>query len=841
LEEEVRTDEFAQHSIQETLKTLGVDPLKGLSSTQVLERRGRFGSNEILEQEESLWHRIFRRFWGPIPWMIEAAAFLSAIVQKWEDFAIIMTMLLINAGVDFFQEHRALNALKVLKQHLNVETIVLRSGEFSQVPARDLVPGDMIKLKIGDIVPADVQLYQGYANTIVKQSEMLAIVVNTGSHTNFSGMVSLVATAQLEERSHFQKMVIQIGDFLILLTIILIVLVVFVGLFRHEDFLEIARFSLVLTVASIPVALPAVLSVTLAVGALNLARRGAIVSKLTAIEELAGVDVFCSDKTGTLTKNEMHVANPVIFDGHDENELFLLAALASKVENRDPIEIPIFHYIEDHFPSLDWSVYKQIQFTPFDPIRKQTEAEVEWEGKRFTALKGAPQVLLEMANLSASEASRITDAIDQLAMKGFRSIAVGRKEGEQLTLVGLIPLFDPPRDDAIRAIEDMRAHGIQVKMVTGDNISIAQEVGRMLGLQGRAILPAELKSVGHEDLYILAKVVSEGIYRRLAPDISEEAVEQLTREIILELEKSFETEKMTAGLIRSHESAIIQTIEAVDIFAQVAPEDKYYLVDALQKANYIVGMTGDGVNDAPALKKADCGIAVSNATDAARAAADIILTSPGLSVINDAIKQARITFERMQSYSLFRIAETMRIILFIALSIIIFDFYPVTATMIIILALLNDIPIMAIAFDNTKVDKTPVRWNMKETLTVSSVLGLAGLASSFLLLYILMHFQFSVLLIQALLFVKLDVAGHSTIYTTRTGDRHFWEKPYPSLALFGAAFSTRIIGTLIAVYGLFMEPIGWTYAMYIWLYATGWFVLNDFIKVAVFRRIRSLK
>jgi len=694
----------------------------------------------------------------------------------------------------------------------------------------------------GESLPVTKKVSEvAYANTIVKQSEMLAVVINTGSHTNFSGMVSLVATAQLEERSHFQKMVIQIGDFLILLTIILVVLVIFVGLFRHESFFEIVRFSLVLAVASIPVALPAVLSVTLAVGALNLARRGAIVSKLTAIEELAGVDVFCSDKTGTLTKNEMRVANPILFDGHDEEEMFLLAALASKVENEDPIEVPIYHYIEAHLPSLDWSVYKQIRFTPFDPIRKQTEAEVEWRGEHFTAIKGAPQVLLEMAKLPASEAGKITDSVTRLASEGYRSIAVGRIEGGQLKLVGLIPLFDPPREDAAKVIEDMRAHGVQVKMITGDNIAIAQEIGKMLGLQGRAILPAELKSVGHEDLYILAKVVSAGICRRLAPDIGEEAVKQLTREIILELEKAFETEKITAGLIRSHESAIIKTIESVDIFAQVAPEDKYYLVDALQKANYIVGMTGDGVNDAPALKKADCGIAVSNATDAARAAADIILTSPGLSVIDDAIKQARITFERMQSYSLFRIAETTRIILFIALSIIVFNFYPVSATMIIILALLNDIPIMAIAFDHTKVNETPVRWNMKEMLTVAFVLGLAGVASSFLIFYLLIYFQFPALLIQSMLFIKLNVAGHMTIYTARTGDRHFWVKPYPSWILFGAASLTLVTGTLIAVYGLFMEPIGWTYAIYLWLYAVAWFVVDDFIKVAVYRRIRSLK
>jgi len=332
---------------------LEVDPARGLSAAEAAARLRRYGANQIEEKEEPLWHRALRRFWGPIPWMIETAAVLSAVVQKWEDFGIILVMLLVNAGLDFFQEHRALNALKALKQRLANEVLVMRDGAFGTIVARDLVPGDVVKLRIGNVVPADVQLFSGdyllldqsaltgeslpvskktggiaYASTIVKQGEMLAIVVNTGAHTNFHTVVALVARASLEERSHFQKMVIRIGNFLILITVALVALIIMVALFRHENFLEILRFALVLTVASIPVALPAVLSVTMAVGAVNLARRKAIVSRLTAIEELAGVDVFCSDKTGTLTKNEMRVAEPVVRAGFDERTLFLVAALA---------------------------------------------------------------------------------------------------------------------------------------------------------------------------------------------------------------------------------------------------------------------------------------------------------------------------------------------------------------------------------------------------------------------------------------------------------------------------------------------------------------------------------
>ena len=296
---------------------------------------------------------------------------------------------------------------------------------------------------------------------------------------------------------------------------------------------------------------------------------------------------------------------------------------------------------------------------------------------------------------------------------------------------------------------------------------------------------------------------------------------------------------LAKGYAKKHESEIIDIIEDADGFAQVFPEDKYYIVDKLQKADHIVAMTGDGVNDAPALKKADVGIAVSGATDAARAAADVILLTPGLSVINNAFKEARKTFAKMQSYAIFRIAETIRVILFMTLAILIFDFYPITAIMIIMLALLNDIPILTIAFDNVRVAPKPIRWNMKEILTVATVLGLLGVVSSFLLFYLLESWNIPRDMIQAIIFLKLDVAGHATIYLARTGDKPFWHKPYPSWTLFLTVFATRIIGTFVAVYGIFMEAIGWEYAVYIWIYATFWFFINDFIKIITYKMIRK--
>ena len=860
------TDNYTGQKVQETLANWSVDPDSGLTSGEAKIKLGQHGPNEIEAKEEALWHRVFRRFWGPIPWMIEIAAILSAVVQKWEDFIIVIIMLLVNAFLDFFQEHRALNALKALKQQVTIDVRVLRDGHYLQIPSRDLVPGDIILLRIGDIIPADVQLLDGdylsidesaltgeslpvtkhldevaFTNTIIKQGEMRAVVVNTGSQTRFSSVVSLVAKASLEERSHFEQMVMQIGNFLIILTLVMVALIVVVGLFRHEDFMELARFAMVLTIAAIPVALPAVLSVTMAVGAINLARKQAIVTRLTAIEELAGVDIFCSDKTGTLTKNEMQVVTPITLEGYTEEELFLYAILASRKENNDPIELPIFYYLDLNFPNCNWQQWEQHSFSPFDPTRKHTSAIVSNGNERFTVFKGAAQVLLDMAELSDNETIAINNSIDLLASKGYRTLVVAiQHEKKPLDLIGLIPLIDPPREDSAQVIKQMRALGVELKMITGDNLAIAREIGHMLGLKQRAVRSNQVTGKSSHEMTDMAPALTHAIYHRLNPDVSHKEAQRFANEVLKDLEQIYDTSMLERQFIHTHESALVEMIESVDIFAEVLPEDKHAIIDTLQKANHIVGMTGDGVNDAPALKKADCGFAVSNATDAARAAADIILTSPGLSVINHAIHQARNTFERMKSYATFRIAETIRIILFISLSIIIFDFYPITALMIILLALLNDLPILTIAYDNTKTSDKPVRWNMKELFTVASILGISGVISSFLLFFLLRENGLDEKIIQTLIFLKLLIAGHSTIFVTRNNG-WFWKKPWPSPLLLGAIFGTEIIGTLIAVNGIWITAISWQYVLYIWAYALAWFIFNDLVKIGVYKMLGNQK
>lgn len=883
----MKVEDAKNTPIDKLVSELRTDIQKGLTEDEANKRLLKYGYNEISEREEPLWHRILRRFSGPIPWMIEIAAILSALVRKWEDFVIIIIMLLVNGGLDFYQEYKALNAIEVLKKRLARKSTVLRDGKWKTTDAKNLTIGDIIKIKIGDIIPADIKLIGGgdfllidqsaltgeslpvdkrasdiaYSNSIVKQGEMVALVVAVGRDTYFGKTVGLVAKAEKSQKSHFQKMVINVGDYLILITVFMVAIIVFVGVKRHEPLFELLEFSLVLTIAAIPVALPTVLTVVMAVGAINLARRQAIVSRLAAIEEMAGMDILCSDKTGTLTQNRMAVGKPFVFEKHTEEELFINALFASKRENEDPIEKPIFEYADKN--NLNMPNYELKKFIPFDPVIKKTQATLKVDSKTLVATKGAPQVIIELSNLSEEEKESAYAEVEEFARNGFRTIGIAYKyEGEsRFNFLGLIPLYDPPRTDSKEAIEDAHKEGVEVKMVTGDNIAVAKYIASILNVGENLYSIRELKNESYEEYIILAEIISRALFKSL--NLDEEAARHKAKQISKEVENQIGS-MLQKGSVKRHESEIIKIIEEANGFAEVLPEDKYFIVEELQKVNHIVGMTGDGVNDAPALKKADTGIAVSGATDAAKAAADIVLTSPGLRVIVDAIKEARITFERMKSYTIFRIAETMRIVIFMTLAIAVFNFYPLTSIMIIVLALLNDIPILAIAYDNTKTRKKPVRWDMHEMLVLSSWLGVAGVLSSFTIFYIVMiylhvHPQGIFLLphipkwvdmnnqnewigfVQSIFFAKMVIAGHGTIYNTRI-DEWFFKKPYPSWLLFDATFSTRVIGTIIAIYGFgLMTPIGLEWAIFMWVYALSWFVFNDMVKIAVLKYYRKTK
>jgi H+-transporting ATPase len=779
----------------------------GLSTLEAKKRLQHYGYNAITEKRVHPLLKLLSYFWGPIPWMIEIAAILSALVKHWADLIIILVLLVINAVVGFWHEYEAGNAIEQLKKKLAPKALALRDSKWQLIEARELVPGDIGRLRLGDIVPADMKLIDGdylsidqsvltgeslpvdkkaldivYSGSIVKQGEMTGLVIATGMHTYFGKTASLVEEAK--SVSHFQKAVLLIGDYLIYIAIGLAFVLLLVGLERHWPFLELLQFVLILTIASIPVAMPAVLTVTMAVGALTLSKMGAIVSRLESIEEMAGIDLLFADKTGTLTQNKLTLGETVTFAARDSNELILAAALASKSEDQDAIDLAILKGLKN--PEV-LSQYRVDKFIPFNPVDKRTEACIKGVGgERVYVTKGAPQVIIGMSVIDDREKARAEKLVEDFATRGYRTLGVARsKDHKEWTFLGIIPLYDPPREDAAQMIDESKKHGVSIKMVTGDNTAIGREIAKKLGL-GENIKPAD----------------------------------QL---------------QLMTGAPPSY--TLEQQIEEVDGFSQVFPEHKYILVRAAQHWGHLVGMTGDGVNDAPALKQADAGIAVAGATDAARAAADLVLTLPGLRVIVVAIEEARRIFERMNSYAIYRIAETIRIMFFITLSIVIYNFYPINAIMIILLALLNDIPIMTIAKDNTWLDPKPVRWEMRRVMTVATVLGLTGVISSFGLLIIARSWLgMDTGHIQSVIFLKLIVAGHVTLFLTRTR-KPFWTPPYPAPILLFAIIGTEIIGTLIVGFGLFVTKLPWSHIGLIWLYAVSWFFINDFVKLRAYKHL----
>jgi H+-transporting ATPase len=781
---------------------LGSSP-DGLSQAEAEKRLAQYGPNEIEEKKTNTFLKFLSYFWGPIPWMIEVAVVLSGVVGHWPDFFIILLLLVANATISFWEERQAGNAIEALKAKLAVKARVKRDGKWVNPAARELVPGDIIRLRLGDIVPADARLLDGdpmsvdqsaltgeslpatrnpgdavFSGSIVRRGESSALVYATGADTYFGKTAQLVQEAHTV--SHFQKAVLKIGNYLIILAVALVAVIIGFALYRGDPILTTLQFALVLTVAAIPVAMPTVLSVTMAVGARLLARKQAIVSRLVAIEELAGVDVLCADKTGTLTQNKLSLGDPFSVDNVSVEHVILNAALASRADNNDTIDLAVLGGLTDK-DAL--KAYEVVHFQPFDPVHKRTEATVKGaDGKEFKTTKGAPQVILALAANAGQVKPDVDKAVNDFAASGFRSLGVARAGDDgQWQFVGVLPLFDPPREDAKATIATALAMGVKIKMVTGDALAIARETAMKLDMGSNILDASSLGDVKHEE-----------------------------------------------------NAQVSESIEKADGFAQVFPEHKFHIVDVLQKRSHIVGMTGDGVNDAPALKKADCGIAVSDATDAARAAAAIVLMTSGLSVIIDAIKESRRIFQRMNSYAIYRIAETLRVLFFMTLAIVVFNFYPLTAVMIVMLALLNDGAILSIAYDNVHYKDQPEAWNMRMVLGISTVLGVIGVVSAFGLFYLGERvFHLDRAHIQTLMYLKLSVAGHLTIFLTRTRGP-FWSIR-PARILWAAVLGTQIVATLIAVYGVFMTPLGWRWAAFVWGYALLWFLVNDRVKLLAYR------
>jgi H+-transporting ATPase len=776
---------------------------EGLTSQEAVARRERYGPNAISEERRSVVREFLSHFWGPIPWMIEAALVLTATTGRFLDFGIIFALLLLNGGVGFWEEHQATSAIEALKQRLAKQALVKRDGEWKTILADELVPGDLVRVGRGEVVPADGHVVDGtgeadesaltgeslpvakqsgnvaYSGSALSRGGLVTRVLATGAGTQFG------RTAELAGRkapvSHFQRAVINIGKYLTILAVVLVVLIVVISLVRGQNLSSTLEFALVVLIASIPVALPAVLSVTMAVGARYLAKREAVVSHLPAIEEMAGVDVLCVDKTGTISRNELAVTGVTAIDtSADEAQILLEAALTAERDGGDPIDQAVLARVE----SDQFAAWQVIDFTPFDSSRKYAKAKVRGpDGAESEVAKGAVQAILGLAGQPAGDVTdRVWVATNSFATHGNRALAVARCDGDGWRVTGVLGLQDPPFADSRSTLETAAQLGLNIKMVTGDRGEIAREIARQVGLGTQITGSERIKQLAGEQL--------------------------------------------------------AQTVEQSDGFAQVVPEDKYRIVEALQGHDHIVGMTGDGVNDAPALRRADAGIAVSGATDAARAASDIVLLAPGLSTIVEAIHRAREVFRRMKNYAIYRITETLRVVVFVTLAILVFAFFPVTPIQVVLLAILNDAAILSIAYDRVRPSSRPERWGLAEVLAVAAVLGLVGMISTFVLLW-LTHLPLGVsdTRIRTLIYLKLSVSGHLTVFLARTHGP-FWSHR-PSWILLCAVVGTQILATMIALTGFLMTPIGWDLVGLAWGWAFVEFLLLDPIKLLTYRTLKQ--
>ncbi|KAJ3020750.1 UNVERIFIED_CONTAM: hypothetical protein HDU68_009987 [Siphonaria sp. JEL0065] len=782
-------------------KLLHAEPLKGLTSAQAAERLAQFGKNEIPERRTNPILKFLSYFGGAISILLELAAIIAGVMKDWVDVGILIFVLVVNAIVGFSEEAKAESALDALKNTLAQKCKSYRNGELQEIEAIDLVPGDIIALRLGDVVPADCRLLGinitgeksdaklqidqsaltgeslpvnkgegdvAYSSSIVKQGQMLAVVIKTGLNTFIGRAAHLMAGAH--EEGHFQKIINNIGNFLIVISVCMVLIILLFDIYsKHMDPLDALRSVLILTIAAIPIGLPTVMSVTMAVGAQQLARKQVVCKRLTAIEELASVSILCSDKTGTLTLNELTFDEPYLanigntsgdFKGtevkYSKDSILLNAFFASEVGATDAIEIAVRCAAQELVPLIrdctdkmghEVPGFKQKAFIPFNPHSKYTEATILnlKTGEEFRCIKGAPHVISQIVG-GHTEADA---AVKGFAKRGLRALGVAitvDKEMKMFEMVGMISLLDPPRPDSAETIRRCQEYGVSVKMITGDQQIIAKEVAYRLGIP-QTILDAT----------------------------------KLT-------DSSMSEESMT------------DRVEKADGFAQVIPEHKYKVVELLQKRGYLVAMTGDGVNDAPALKKANVGIAVHGCTDAARSAADIVLLAPGLSTIVDGIQTSRAIFQRMRSYAVYRITSTIHFLIFFFISLLVFDF-SLPDRLIILIAVLNDAATLVISIDNAKISQLPDKWRLGQLLTLSFILGILLMIISFAH-YFVAKYAFNVTpgQLQTIMYLQISSCPHFVIFSTRLPS-WFWENA-PSWGFIAAVGGTQLLAMFMSIYGV---------------------------------------
>lgn len=772
----------------------------GIASEKARELLKQYGFNEIPEKHVGIFHKVFKNIISPIALMLILASILSFLLRKSFDGYFILVLLLINIVITLWQENKADNAIKKLNENLQQKVKVLRDNVWHYIESRLLVPGDLIQLQSGDVIPADGTIIE--ANHVsINESALtgeslpkdkkghnpvfsgsfiasgIAVIEITGTGTKTSFGKTLFSVERVIKRSLLEKDIISISKFLTVLSLVAVIILTTVFILQKVSLLELLTLDLSLIIAGIPISLPTVMTLIIEFGVLNLAKKNVIVRRLSALEDLANVNFLLTDKTGTLTKNKITVQDVYAYDGFTHNDVLIYASILASSEGDNPIDLAITEKV--HELHLDIPIFTKVDFTPADSKRKRSSIVVKKDNKDTLVSIGAPQIIARYCSFTTKIQEKFDREVETLAKNGYRTLAVAisrTKKEEHMQVVGLIALSDTLREDAKPVVGFLKENGISVAMVTGDNRAIAANIALQLALDDGDIVTKE------------------------------------------------QLDKMDWKNINA------QLYLHTGAFAEVLPEDKFHLVERAKKF-FVIAANGDGVNDLPAIKAANVGIAVKNAVSALKTTADIVLLSDGISVIKDAIIESRKIFARLYTYSLYRISESLRLIVTITILGILYRVYPLTALQIIVVALLNDIPIISLAFDKVKIASRPAKINAKKRFTLSSLYGLVGIANSLILFFIIrniLHLDWGA--IQTIYFLKLTVSGHMLIYVAHTKQR--WWKFLPSKEVIWATTITQLIASLLAFTGFLMpSKISLFVILLIWIWSFFWMQIGELVKI----------
>ena len=795
-----KPQDIASASLADTIALLRVNPETGLTRADVDARRKEHGYNEVAEKKEHPVRKFLQKFWGISAWMLELIMVLSAVLGKYSDLVVVSALLVINAVLSFAQEHRAAGVVEALRRRLQVNARVRRESSWQVIPARELVPGDIVRVRPGDIIPADVKLLTGSltvdqsaltgeskdadkatgevasSGSVVRRGEGNGVVMLTGAKTYFGRTTELVQQAQ--PKLHIEAVVTKVVRWLFVIVGALLGVVVVLSLIRGAPLLEMIPLLLVLLMSAVPVALPVMFTVSMAFGSKELAKRGVLVTRLSAAEDAATMDVLCVDKTGTITMNQLAVTEVIPLEHATDADVLIAGALASQEANQDPIDLAFLaaakeRHIFDNLPKVT-----PVSFAPFDAKNRRTEAVVEQNGQRLRVMKGAVRTVAEVCGLHPLAIEALEARVSESAAKGYRTLAVARgPETGSLALVGLVTLYDPPRPDAKQLIAALHDLGVPVKMLTGDALAVAREIGQGVGL----------------------------------PNIRHMA----------DLKADNKTVDLFAG---------------ADGFAEVFPEDKYTVVKHLQVAGHVTGMTGDGVNDAPALRQAEVGIAVSTATDVAKGAASVVLTEPGLTNIVALVEQGRTIYQRILTWIINKISRTILKAGFVAIAYVVTGKFVVSVFAMLLLTFMTDFAKIALATDHVRSSRKPESWNIGGFIIVSVVLGVAMVAEAlFFLWFAWSRFGLATNDNALYTFSFLMLLYFAVFSVVSARERHWFWATMPSEPLMGALAADALIGTALTLVGLpGLMPLPGRQTLVIFFYAmASCLVVNDAVKVAM--------